>query len=160
MRAVAHSCPLWLREQQEDLVQVALLRVMNLDKSDEEKRDLPASYLYRVAYSAVVDEIRRIQVRKESPLPDPEEDHVATPLRSLQAGPERHALGRDLGGAILACLRRLLPPRKRAVTLHLQGHRLRETAELMGWRQKQAENLVYRGLAELRACLREKGHQP
>ena len=44
-----------------------------------------------------------------------------------------------------------------AVTLHLQGHRGAETARLLGWSAKRAENLIYRGLADLRACLEARG---
>jgi RNA polymerase sigma-70 factor (ECF subfamily) len=43
--------------------------------------------------------------------------------------------------------------RRTAVTLHLQGFRTGEVAAALGWTEKQAENLVYRGLADLRACL-------
>ena len=39
------------------------------------------------------------------------------------------------------------------MTLHLQGFRVAEVATALGWTEKQAENLVYRGLADLRICL-------
>jgi RNA polymerase sigma-70 factor (ECF subfamily) len=32
-----------------------------------------------------------------------------------------------------------------------------ELGRLLGWNAKKAENLVYRGLADLRGCLTEKG---
>jgi RNA polymerase sigma-70 factor, ECF subfamily len=46
------------------------------------------------------------------------------------------------------------------VTLYLQGHTVPETARILGWDAKRAENLVYRGLADLRQCLMGKGHRP
>jgi RNA polymerase sigma-70 factor (ECF subfamily) len=50
--------------------------------------------------------------------------------------------------------------RRRAVMLYLQGHSVPEAARLLGWTAKRTENLVYRGLADLRHCLRAKGHTP
>jgi RNA polymerase sigma-70 factor (ECF subfamily) len=50
--------------------------------------------------------------------------------------------------------------RRLAVILHLQGHSVREAARLLDWAFKRTENLVYRGLADLRACLQSKGMTP
>ena len=50
--------------------------------------------------------------------------------------------------------------RRLAVTLHLQGHTVPETARILDWAAKQTENLVYRGLADLRECLMAKGLRP
>ena len=44
--------------------------------------------------------------------------------------------------------------------LHLQGHSVPDAARLLGWPAKRTENLVYRGLADLRRCLIAKGHTP
>jgi len=40
-----------------------------------------------------------------------------------------------------------------AVTLHLSGLRIPEVARAAGWSDKAAENLIYRGLDDLRALL-------
>ena len=50
--------------------------------------------------------------------------------------------------------------RRLAVMLHLQGHPVAEAARILGWTVKRTENLVYRGLADLRHCLICKGHRP
>jgi RNA polymerase sigma-70 factor (ECF subfamily) len=50
-----------------------------------------------------------------------------------------------------------VPPRRHAVTLSLQGHSVPEIGRLLGWTGKKAENLVYRGMADLRECLEGKG---
>ena len=47
-----------------------------------------------------------------------------------------------------------------AVVLHLQGHSVPEAARLLNWGNKRTENLVYRGLADLRNCLALKGLEP
>jgi RNA polymerase sigma-70 factor (ECF subfamily) len=50
--------------------------------------------------------------------------------------------------------------RRLAVTLYLQGHTVAEAASILEWPFKRTENLIYRGLADLRACLRCKGLRP
>ena len=44
--------------------------------------------------------------------------------------------------------------------LHLQGHSADETGALLGCSRKQAQNLTYRGLADLRGCLVARGVAP
>ena len=44
--------------------------------------------------------------------------------------------------------------------LHLMGHSVDEISALLECRYKQAENLVYRGLSDLRACLKTRGVKP
>jgi len=53
------------------------------------------------------------------------------------------------------CLERLEERRRMAVTLHLSGLRIPEVARAAGWTEKTAENLIYRGLDDLRALLGE-----
>src|SRR5262249_28815378 len=100
-------------------------------------------YLWRVAYTVVIDEIRRFrrQQRQAEQLP----------------GDERGTPGPEVRSELLECLAVLQERRRTAVTLHLQGFRTGEVAAALGWTHKQAENLVDRGLADLRAC-REGGN--
>ncbi len=153
VRAVARACPRWLADRADDLVQNALLRVLDVRSRREEEPEFSALYLRKAAYSAVVDEIRRLRRRGEVPL---DQDGVAEPSVE-EPDPERRAAGSELGREVRACLSGLLAARRRAVTLHLLGHSVPEAARLLGVRAKQAENLVYRGLADLRRCLEGKG---
>jgi RNA polymerase sigma-70 factor (ECF subfamily) len=156
-RAIAKLCPPWLVASRDDLVQVALIKVMDLRRRGEGSDGFPASYLWKVAHSALVDEIRRRRRRREQSLDD--EPPQAEPAVG-DPGPEERALGAELGRAIRWCLKQMVRPRRQAVTLHLQGHAVKETASLMGWTDKRADNLVYRGLQDLRACLEAKGLEP
>ncbi len=151
-RAVGTICPRWLADQREDIVQVSLMRVMEVRRKSEGTREFSSSYLWRTAYSAMVDEIRRLRRRQETPL---EEEAYREAAES--PGPERHAQGREIGEGIRGCLTLLVRPRRMAVTLYLQGHTVPQVAGLLGWSPKRADNLVYRGLADLRRCLTEKG---
>jgi RNA polymerase sigma-70 factor, ECF subfamily len=154
VRAVARVCPKALADRADDLVQVALMRLVEVHRRSEGKAEFSSFYLRKAAYSAVIDEIRRQRRRQEVPLDAEESEfHPATP----QPDPESSSAGEEIGRAIRDCLARLVRPRRLAVTLHLQGHRVAEAARLLGWSVKKVENLVYRGLADLRGCLTAKG---
>jgi RNA polymerase sigma-70 factor (ECF subfamily) len=149
--AVRSICPNWLRDRQDDLVQAGMMAVMRIDRKDEEERTFHASYLRKVAYSAMVDEIRRLRSRKEVPLDTMGESRAVMPAKGLDPGQQLE--GRQIGVAIRRCLDKLIEPRRLAVTLHLLGYKQPQIAERMGWTHKRASNLVFRGLQNLRACL-------
>jgi len=138
IRAVERHCPPALAAHREDFVQMALVRLLERP-GGEGTSPRGASYLWRVAYTVVIDEIRRFrrQQRQSEQL----------------AGGAGGAPGPEARSEILDCLGGLQERRRTAVTLHLQGFRTGEVAAALGWTEKQAENLVYRGLADLRACL-------
>lgn len=155
-RAVSRACPSWLGAQQDDIIQAAVLKVHQLQQA-EGNRVFSSSYLTKVAYSATVDEIRRMRRRRETRLDEVDPDR----LGHSGAGSAEVALReREVGGALRDCLGRVVEARRQAVTLFLQGHRVPEIARLLGWPIKRAENLVYRGLGDVRRCLAAKGLQP
>jgi len=158
-RVIARICPAWLNAQRDDVVQAAVMRVIQLIEnrsSNEGNRPFPASYLYKVAYSALIDEIRRARRRRETDLEDAADFRIAVPSHD----PERTAASMEIGRGIQACLARMKRDRRLAVTLYLQGHTVIEAARILEWPVKRTENLVYRGLADLRACLTSKGMRP
>lgn len=160
-QAVRRQCPWWLSDQAQDIAQAALLKVMAAEKNFEGERPLTSFYLYRVAHSALVDEIRRRRRRREVALEvvtDAGEDRSIEP--TARSDPERDASFGELGAAVRDCLVSMKRERRLAVMLHLQGHPVPEAARILGWAVKRTENLVYRGLADLRQCLVGKGHRP
>jgi RNA polymerase sigma-70 factor (ECF subfamily) len=138
IRAVERHCPPALAAHREDLVQMALVRLLERPHG-EGSTPRGASYLWRVAYTVVIDEIRRFRRQQRQ-------------AEQLPAG-EQRTPGPEARSELLECLAALQDRRRTAVTLHLQGFRAGEVATALGWTEKQAENLVYRGLADLRACL-------
>jgi RNA polymerase sigma-70 factor (ECF subfamily) len=157
VRAVARLCPGWLSSQRDDLVQAAVMRVMQLaDRQSQSDPELATAYLYKVAHSALVDEIRRANRRQEIALDESAVDRVAVTFQD----PERTAASREIGRSIQECLAAMSRDRRQAVALYLQGHSVPETARLLDWPSKRTENLVYRGLADLRECLMSKGIEP
>ena len=156
-RAVKRVCPSWLSNRCEDIIQASIIRVMEISRRSEGKREFTTSYLWRVAHSALVDEIRRLRRLQEIPF---EDEGGEAPWPHWDPDPERVVAGTELGKGIQDCLGRLIAPRRRAVTLYLLGHTVPEAAQLLGWDNKRTENLVYRGLENLRECLKSKGLKP
>lgn len=156
-RAVDRLCPSWMSADRDDIIQNTLLRLHQLAQASEGKEPLAASYIWKTAYTVMIDEIRRRGRRPEVSLD--ETDSAAT-LRRPGPSPEQMTAGRETGAAIRECLSGLVASRRAAVVLHLQGHTLKEIGSLLGWNEKKAENLVYRALAGLRTCLAAKGIRP
>jgi RNA polymerase sigma-70 factor (ECF subfamily) len=154
-KQVSRYCPPWLRDRVDDIVQVAWLRLDEAGRKRERNRDPGPSLMSRVAYCATVDEIRRHRRRREVPVG---EEHEMPAAR--QVDPARAAGAREIGRAIQGCLTGLLPGRRLAVALYLQGHTSPETGAILGWTLKRAENMIFRGLADLRRCLAGKGVTP
>lgn len=155
--AVRTVCPPWLASDADDLVQEAMIKLWRSGLLDEENPGVASSYLWRVAHSVLVDEIRRRRRRRETAL----EDEMSGPeIQAGSPGPERQSLSRGVGQAIRECLSGLAPAHRRAVTLHILGHPVSEIAQFLGWNAKKADNAAYRGLAALRQCLAERGVRP
>ena len=137
-----------------------MMRVMQIVERQppdrEGNRAFASSYLYKVTHSVLVDEIRRVRRRRETDL---EEEGVA-PVAVTRQDPERIAASQEIGRGIQDCLSRMSRERRLAVTLYLQGHSVPEASSVLDWPAKRTENLVYRGLADLRQCLVAKGMRP
>lgn len=155
-RAMRKIAPAWMKDRVDDLVQMGLMKIMRSGKIEEEI-EMNNSFVYRLAHSVVVDEIRKHRRRNETDidpqLPDPVEPNV-------RANPEAMCGGQEIGAAIVDALALLKDERRRAVTLYLQGHSVPEIARLLDFKPKKSENLVYRGLSELRGHLRKAGFEP
>ncbi len=137
-------------------MQAALVKIMDRERSGADLGDMGSRYVFKVAYSCLVDEIRRQRRRKMPETSSPAEGT----LRSGDADPERQMQSHELGRAIKECLERLAQTRNLAVSLYLQGCNVPQISGRVGWSRKQAENAVYRGLGDMRRCLSDKGVRP
>ncbi len=157
LAAVRRTCPSWVAAQMEDIAQTVLARLVLSPRVGEGNPVFSSKYLMKAAYGATVDELRRLGRRREDSLDD---QTVPDSIVAPEAGPERRAASAEIARGIRDCLTRLVRPRRLAVTLYLQGCTVPETAGVLSWSPKKAENLVYRGLADLRRCLATKGLEP
>ncbi len=155
--AVVRTCPARLASQMEDIVQSVLGQLVLSPRQGEGNPSFSSMYLAKAAYGATVDEFRRLARRREESL---EALSSADLVAASGVGPERDAASTEIARGIQACLAGLERPRRLAVTLYLQGCTVPEAADLLRWSAKKTENLVYRGLADLRRCLVKKGLRP
>jgi RNA polymerase sigma factor (sigma-70 family) len=153
VRYVRRVSPVWLRDQADDLVQMAAIKLMRT-ASDKDWTD---GFLSRVAYSVVIDEIRRRRRRNEVGMSPSMPDRI---MNSADLSPETQVRGAEIGQVMLDCLGTLKTDRRRAVALYLQDHPVPEIAERLDCDRKRASNLVYRGLSDLRDALRSRGFEP
>lgn len=158
MAAVRSICPAWLWDRAEDIVQRSMIAVLKQRERGETMNPLPASYIRKAAYTAMIDEIRR-QHRDRHQKSLDEDDSDIQP-HSAEPDGERIAESREISREVRDCLSQLPEARRAAVALYLLGEPVPEIAQRLGCDRKRASNLVYRGRTALRRCLENKGIEP
>jgi len=118
-------------------------------------RDLSAGYVRRAAISAALDIIRRRRLERNVPLED--KAGSPQPLTTRTAGPAELLDQSELAQRVASAVDGLAPSRRAAVRLYLDGYRREEIAALLHWSDARTRNLLYRGLADLRAALLSEG---
>jgi RNA polymerase sigma factor (sigma-70 family) len=141
------------QEDVDELLQELRVRFWRARK--EGLRDLSASYVRRAAISAALDIIRRRRVDRNVSIDD--DQLGAPPLATLAAGPAELLDQSELAQRVARAVDGLAPPRRAAVRMYLDGYRREEIAALLRWSDAKTRNLLYRGLADLRAVLLAQG---
>ncbi len=134
----------------EQEVRIRLWKALERDPNAQ----FPASYIQRVVATAIIDAVRRAQVRAADPLPEASD---GIELRASTPGPETLASDARKMEELVRCIALIPPRRRRPLQLYLQGFGLQEAADTCGLTLDAARKLIYRGLDELRARLREAG---
>lgn len=166
-RAIVRLCPHDKGLQFDDIEQEARMRLWRALRDEREVTNY-ASYLYRIAATATIDAMRRVQARHEEQLETLTEQRVddreiaAAPVAALATAtlkdsPERVAESREAIGKVTSAVAKLPDEQRRAVGMYLQGMTSQEVADLLAWTEPKSRNLIYRGLKELRKSLREEG---
>jgi RNA polymerase sigma factor (sigma-70 family) len=147
-RAISRTCPGFLRQEREDLVQAAFVRVLQAARRGEVRS---TSYLREVAFTTVADAVRREATQKAARVESGGEGALEVP------GPRRRP---ELSLAIREGLETLISSRRVAVQLYLQGYSREEAARILWWNERKVDNAMLRGLADLRRSLAAKGLWP
>jgi len=162
-QTIARICPKDMGIQFDDIEQEARLRLWRAIEAEREI-NFHGSYIYRIAVSVTINAIRRAKARREEQLRlagDDDEDAEDVKPIILTAGaensPETQAEREELLRKVEEAMAQLPESRRLAVGLHLKGMTTDEIADLMGWTEPKARNLVYRGLKDLRGKLRSAG---
>lgn len=141
------------REDIDELLQELRVRFWRARKDG--LLDLSANYVRRAAISAALDIIRRRRVDRNVSLD--ESEGGAHPLAASTAGPAELLDQSELAQRVAVAVGGLAPARRVAVRMYLDGYRREEIAELLRWSDAKTRNLLYRGLADLRAVLLAQG---
>ena len=152
--AVRRACRGWLSHHADDISQTTCLQLVC--RARESHVRLTPAYVRRAARHAVVDTVRRYDRRDALWT----RHQSAAQLHSNPRDPEGELLAGELASAVRKELASLAEPRRRAVSLYLQGHGISEIAAKQAWSRKKADNLVRRGLATVRGALTRQGLSP
>lgn len=136
----------------DEVLQETRIRLWKTHGTGEKIDQLPASYVYQTVASAAIDLIRR---RRRGARHQALDD--LTERLEARDDLDRDVDQRELGERIWAAVAALPPDRRVAVRMYLNGYNHVEVADRLGWTEARARNLVYRGLADLRAALGEEG---
>lgn len=140
----------------DELLQDVRVRLWRARPDSEHVRTVSASYVYRTAVSAALDLLRRRRVGRTESFDLREHDRIATDSRAA-IGPEEELAESELAEQIVQVVEEIAPARRPVVRMHLAGYRREEIAELLGWTEAKTRNLLYRGLADVREGLLERG---
>jgi len=140
----------------EDVVQETFVKLMTHSEQFE-GRAQPGTWLYRVAYNASLDRLRR---KRADPLPDdePESDGEGPPMPQSfvdwSTTPEAVLLSAEAGAALEAAIRQL-PESLRAIFLlrDVEGFSTEEAAEALGLSIAAARVRLHRARLALRERL-------
>jgi RNA polymerase sigma factor (sigma-70 family) len=145
----------------DDIEQEARMRLWRALQAEREVTNY-ASYIYRIAATATIDAMRRIQARHEEQLESlmeqrADDGEIMLAPAPVKNSPEYLAESREAVGKVISAVEELPDDQRRAVRLYLQGMTSQDVADLMQWTEPKSRNLIYRGLKELRNSLREEG---
>ena len=139
----------------DEVVQDLQVRVWKSFGTSELIRRATPTYMYRTAVSASLDIIRRRRALKAraSSL----DDVAPNGLMDRAPGVQERLAADDLARVVHECVEQLQESRRAVVRLYLAGYDRFEIADLMGWTEAKARNLMYRGLEDLRQILASRG---
>jgi RNA polymerase sigma-70 factor (ECF subfamily) len=160
-RAIVRFCPHDKGLQFDDIEQEARMRLWRALQDEREVTNY-ASYLYRIAATATIDALRRIQARHEEQLDTlveqrTDDGEIMLMPAPVKDSPERLAESREAVDKVMSAVAKLPDAQRRAVGMYLQGMSSQDVADLLGWSEPKSRNHIYRGLKELRKSLREEG---
>lgn len=139
----------------DEVLQEVRLRLWRARGTSEHTGPIPASYVYQAAVSSALDLLRRRRARgaeRHVPIED-----QADVLASSHPSPAADVEASELAELVARAVDTIPASRRPVVRMFLAGYPREEIGELLGWSEAKTRNLLYRGLADLRARLAEWG---
>ncbi|TFG89680.1 MAG: sigma-70 family RNA polymerase sigma factor [Gemmatimonadales bacterium] len=141
----------------DELVQEVRIRLWRAEERETGSAST-ASYVWRTAEAAAIDLFRRRRTREQR------SDRLADGRVDVPVGrtpdPIQQTEERELINQVSQAVSELPESRRVPVRMHLAGYRRNEIANALGWSEPKTRNLIYRGLADLRALLLKRGIGP
>lgn len=151
----------------DEVMQDVRVRLWRARGESEQLSTVSASYVYRTAMSAALDLLRRRRRvsagSTTSPKSTEDSDAAVDDIAASadpQSNPEAALDASETSRAVLTAIEQIPKSRRAVVRMYLMGHPPMEIAGLMGWTEPKTRNLLYRGLADLRAELTSMGYGP
>ncbi len=141
----------------EELVQEVRIRLWRAEERESGSAS-SASYVWKTAEAAAIDLFRRRRTRERRA--DRLEKAAASQPVGGVPGPVQHLEDSELRHQVMEAVCQLPETRRVPVRMHLAGYSRTEIADALGWTEPKARNLIYRGLADLRAVLLSRGIGP
>jgi RNA polymerase sigma factor (sigma-70 family) len=139
----------------DEVMQQVRIRLWQARGDSEQISQSPASYVYRAAVSSALDLMRRRRShRGDVTVSLDDEPDTGVPSRR---DPHNDLEYSELSQQVARAIDDIPASRRPVVRMYLAGHPREEIADLLGWSEAKTRNLLYRGLADLRARLTELG---
>jgi RNA polymerase sigma factor (sigma-70 family) len=136
----------------DDLFQEVKIKIWRVLGHERKIHNL-ASYIRKIVDSTVIDQLRKM--KRQEHIYNHEVEKRITEQKSRYPLESMREI--DLKETIAGALEALLESRRKAVQLYLLNMSLEEIAAFYAWSKDKTRNLLYRGLADLRAKLRQMG---
>jgi RNA polymerase sigma-70 factor (ECF subfamily) len=140
----------------DEVMQEVRIRLWRARGTSEQVGETNTSYVYRTASSAALDVLRRRRSR-QADRHDTIDDGPVAVLATPDPDPHAALEGSELAAKVSQAIETIPASRRPPVRMHLAGYPREEIAGLMGWTEAKTRNLLYRGLADLRARLAAEG---
>ena len=137
----------------EDIEQEVKIKIWKFLNKGKKVDNLP-SYIKRVAYTATIDELRKM--RKQNPVSETEGlKNIYTVSRIKELGnpedsPESLMEGREMRESLKGLIDSLSENRKQVLRLYLVGMSVEEICEFFDWDKTKVRHLLYRGIDDLK----------
>jgi RNA polymerase sigma factor (sigma-70 family) len=136
----------------DDLFQEVKIKLWKVLRNERKINNL-AAYIRKIVDSTVIDQLRK--AKRQETIYSHEKERKITEQRMHYAFPIQQ--GSELKEIIARAVSGLIESRRKAVQLYLLNMSLEEIADFYSWSRDKTRNLLYRGLADLRAELRQHG---
>ncbi|MBN1222733.1 MAG: sigma-70 family RNA polymerase sigma factor [Candidatus Aminicenantes bacterium] len=147
----------------EDIEQEVKFKIWMLLKKGKKVENLP-SYIKRVAYTATVDELRKM--KKQNPASEIETHNSLYSMSRLKElgnaaeSPELLLESKETRGFLEDLIDSLRQSRKQVLRLYLMGMSVEEICEFFDWDKTKVRHLLYRGIEDMREKMKSLNVEP